>query len=147
MIFNYKVEQRLGLRCYCWSSSSNKQSTEQPVASTSGANAPAVAGSGSVNTGSQVTLGSNATVQTLDPELIKTALSYLTRSNDQVIQTVGNLTNAQSALAQSVLSADQATAANNSSAGQTNNNKTIAIVAGLALVGIAAVGVFAAKRK
>ena len=122
--------------------STSDQKSSQATTSTAGASSPASTGASSpVNTGTQLNLSQGASVDAT-PAIESQAFNVIASVVDEALkgqasQTSSEQTSSSDLLSQ-VLAADQATAANSASGGQTNTNKTTLWIVGLAAAAILA---------
>ena len=135
---------------YCFdsgnSSSSSTSVPQQPTASSTGTNAPAIANSGTL------TMSDNGAVQSALDAINKTVTQTITTLQDVVAQNAQQVAANQdtvSTLANTALAANQTLATDTNSQGQTETNKTILYVIGAALAALVIVvlAIFSGRKK
>ena len=126
----------------------------QITTSTTGASSPSSGGESSpVNSaGSQVNAGGSVTIDAtpqieaeafgLINSVVTQALQNSGQTQQTQAQTVAAQTNSSDQVLAQVLAADQATAANSASGGQTNNNQTLTYIVLAVIAGIVAILIF-----
>ena len=132
-------------------SSSSQQN--QSTSSTTGSSSPASGGNSSpVNTGTQLNSGGALTIDS-SPQITQGAFDLSKQLDGSALSKAGAEVQTQSAALSNqtasanqvlgqVLAADQATAANTASGGQTNNNTTLTYIVLAAIAAVVAVIVF-----